>query len=148
MVLGWHRRSLRLWEIASEKSHFRKLIFEYRSHFRIFFEISKTKKLSLITPYYDKNFRPLAQSLRKLQQKEDFNKFSFCRKCMYVWASYSGIRWNFKISPPFLYVPRSKLLVYKVSRNSKKKFETIVRTSQKIPVKIPFEIQNTIFLSS
>jgi hypothetical protein len=77
MILGWYRRSLRLWEIASEKSHFRKLIFEFRSHFRIFYEISKTKKLSPITSYYDKNFRPLAQSLRKLQQKDDFTNFFF-----------------------------------------------------------------------
>jgi hypothetical protein len=76
VVLGWYKRSLRLWEIASEKSHFRKLIFEFRSHFRFFFEISKTKKLSPITSYYGKNFRPLAQSLRKLQQKNDFTKFS------------------------------------------------------------------------
>jgi hypothetical protein len=122
MVLGWYRRSLRLWEIASEKNYFRKLIFEFRSHFRIFFEISKTKKLSPITFYYGKNFRPLAQSLRKLQQKDDFTKKIFCLESLYVWASYSGIRWNFKISPPFLYVPKSKLLVCKVSRNSKKKF--------------------------
>jgi hypothetical protein len=110
---------------ASGKLRLKKVIFEnwfsnFEVIFEFFFEISKTKKLSPITSYYGKNFRPLAQSLRKLQQKDDFTKFSFCLESLYVWASYLDIRWNFKISPPFLYVPWSKLLVCKVSRNSKK----------------------------
>ena len=122
MVLGWYRRSLRLWENASQKNHFRKLIFEFRSHFRIFFEISKTIINGTITSYYGKNFRPLAQRFRKLEQKQYFQKFLLSFKCLDVWAWYSGIRSNFKISPKFLDVPRLKLLMCKVSRNSKKKF--------------------------
>jgi hypothetical protein len=59
---------------ASEKLRLKKVIFEF------FFKISKTKKLSPITSYYGKNFRFLAQSLRKLQQKDDFTKFFFVWK--------------------------------------------------------------------
>jgi hypothetical protein len=131
MVLGWYRRSPRLWENASKKSHFRKLFFEFRSHFRTFFEISKNKNFGTITFFYGKNFRSLAQSLKKLEQKQIFENFFFNQVSLYVWASYSGIRPNFKVPWKILYVPRSKLLVCKVWRNSKKKFRTLFEHPKK-----------------
>ncbi len=90
MVLGWYRQSPRLWENASKKSHFRKLFLEFRSHFRIFFEISKTKKFGTITFFYGKKFRSLAKSFKKLEQKQIFENF-FNQVSLYVWASYQNI---------------------------------------------------------
>jgi hypothetical protein len=79
--IGGHQRR---WENASKKIHFRKLFFEFRSHFRIFFEISKTKKLGTITFFYGKNFRSLAQSLRKLEQKLIFQNLFLNQVSLYV----------------------------------------------------------------
>jgi ERCC4-related helicase len=106
---------------ASGKMRLKKVIFENCfSNFEAVLEFfSKTKKLSSITSFYGINFRSLAKSLRKLEQKQNFDKFSLCPLSLYIWTSYSGIHSNFKISPPFLYVPKSKQLVCNVSRDSK-----------------------------
>jgi hypothetical protein len=60
---------------ASGKMRPKKFIFEncfsnFEAIFEFFFKISKTKKLGTITFFYGKNFRSLAQSLRKLEQKK------------------------------------------------------------------------------